>query len=90
MTGNSPDGVATTVTNSPWVDSGEPGLPYAAVEERLGRFADPDHIVDHRFGALPRGHNHIQGKTRLIIITPTEDDYPPFRQELEQRILGSR
>lgn len=82
-------GAATTVTNSPWLDSGEPGLPYAAIEERLGRFADPDHIVRHRYGALPRGHNHIQGKTRLIIITPTVGDYPEFREELERRVDGS-
>lgn len=81
-------GVATCVTNSPWVDSHEPGLPYAKVEERLGRFADPEHIIEHRYGALPRGHNPIQGKTRLIIITPSEDDYPSFRQELEQRITS--
>lgn len=81
-------GVATSVANSPWVDSREPGLPYAQVEERLGCYADPEYIVEHRFGALPRGHNPIQGKTRLIIITPTEDDYPTFRQELEQQIAS--
>ncbi len=83
-------GVATTVTNSPWVDTGVPGLPYEVVVDRLGEYADPDHIVAHRFGALPRGHNHIQGKTRLIIITPTEADYAPFRKELEQRVIGGR
>lgn len=36
---------------------------------------------------LPGGHNPIQGKTRFIIITPTPDDYEPFRAELEQRII---
>jgi hypothetical protein len=81
-------GVATAVTNSPWVDAGEPGLPYAVVEDRLGPYADPDAIVARRFGALPRGHNHLQGKTRLIIITPTADDYPAFRAEIEQRVQG--
>jgi hypothetical protein len=79
-------GVATTVTNSPWVDAGEPGLPYRVVEDRLGAYADPDVIVAQRFGALPRGHNHLQGKTRLIIITPTAEDYPAFREEIEQRV----
>lgn len=75
------------VTNSPWFDFGEPGMTYDEIARRLGKYADPDHIVAHRLGVLPRGHNPIQGKTRFIIITPTPEDYEPFRAELEQQII---
>jgi len=75
------------VTNSPWFDFGEPGITYDEIARRLGRYADPDYIVAHRLGVLPRGHNPIQGKTRFIIITPTPDDYEPFRVDLEQQII---
>ncbi len=49
---------------------------------------DPRSAFRKDYGALPRGHNHLQGKTRLIIITPTADDYPDFRAEIEQRVQG--
>ena len=75
------------VTNSPWFDFGEPGMTYDEIARRLGKYADPDQIVAHSLGVLPRGHNPIQGKTRFIIITPTLADYEPFRAELEQRII---
>jgi len=75
------------VTNSPWFDFGEPGMTYDEIVRRLGPYADPDHIVAHRLGVVPRGHNPIQGKTRFIIVTPTPDDYEPFRADLEQRII---
>lgn len=65
----------------------EPGMTYDEIVRRLGPYADPDHIVAHRMGVLPRGHNPIQGKTRFIIVTPTPDDYEPFRAELEQQII---
>ena len=80
-------GASATVVNSPWFDFGEPGLPYGEVVGRLGRHADPDTIVDRRLGVLPRGHNHIQGKSRFIVITPEPEDYAPFRKELEERII---
>ncbi len=75
------------VTNSPWFDFGQPGMTYDEIARRLGKYADPDHIVANRLGVLPRGHNPIQGKTRFIIITPTPDDYEDFRAELEQQII---
>jgi len=76
------------VANSPWFDFGSPGMPYEEIVKRLGRYADPDYITAHRLGVLPRGHNHIQGKSRFIVITPRRDDYESFRAELEERVLG--
>ncbi len=81
-------GQFASVNNSTWFDFDNPGMVYEQVVERLGRYADPDFIVANRLGALPRGHNHIQGKTRFIIITPTQDGYEAFRQELVDRITG--
>ena len=80
-------GQTAGVANSPWFDFGVPGLPYEAIVERLGDYADPDYILNHRLGVLPRGHNHIQGKSRFLIITPERDDYAEFRAELEERII---
>ena len=80
-------GQSAAVANSPWFDHHQPGIPYAEVVQRLGHHADPEQIVAHRLGVLPRGHNHIQGKTRFIIITPNPEDYAPFRAELEQRLV---
>ena len=74
------------VANSPWFDFGNPGTTYEQVVERLGRFADPEHILAHRLGVLPRGHNPIQGKSRFLVITPHKDDYEDFRVELEERL----
>ncbi len=82
-------GEAVGVTNSPWFDWGEEGLPYETVLQRLGKYAEPDYILANRTGVLPRGHNHLQGKARFIIITPTRADFEPFRDELEQRV-GAR
>ena len=76
------------VANSTWFDFGEPGMPYEQVVKRLGHYADPDFITANRLGVLPRGHNHIQGKSRFIIITPHKDDYEAFRVELEERVDG--
>jgi hypothetical protein len=81
-------GQSAAVNNSTWFDFDNPGMVYEQVLERMGEWADPDFIVAHRLGALPRGHNHIQGKTRFIIITPTQDDYEGFRAELSERITG--
>ncbi|MBW2526727.1 MAG: hypothetical protein JRI23_21265, partial [Deltaproteobacteria bacterium] len=75
-------GQSAGVTNSPWFDFGEPGITYAEIVRRLGKYADPDYIVSERLGVLPRGHNPIQGKTRFIIVTPEPEDYPEFRAEL--------
>ena len=80
-------GCSASVSNSPWFDLKEPGIPYREIASRLGQFADPDQIVAHRIGVLPRGHNHIQGKTRFIIITPRPEDYAPFRAELTERLV---
>ena len=80
-------GQSAAVANSPWFDLREPGIPYAEIVSRLGRYADPEQIATHRLGVLPRGHNHIQGKTRFIIITPTQEDYAPFRAELKERLI---
>ena len=80
-------GASASVANSPWFDLKEPGIPYAEIVTRLGRYAEPDQIVADRLGVLPRGHNHIQGKTRFIIITPEVEDYAPFRAELKQRLV---
>jgi hypothetical protein len=80
-------GETAGVANSPWFDFGAPGLPYAEIVKRLGDYADPDYILANRLGVLPRGHNHIQGKSRFLIITPERDDYAEFRAELEARII---
>jgi len=80
-------GSYASVANSPWFDFGEPGIPYAEVVARLGDYAEPDRIVERKLGVLPRGHNHIQGKSRFIVITPTAEEYAPFRAELEERIV---
>jgi hypothetical protein len=80
-------GHSAGVANSPWFDFGEPGIAYAEIVDRLGNYADPEQIVAHGFGVLPRGHNPIQGKTRFIIITPTPEDYGEFRAELEARVI---
>ena len=74
------------VANSTWFDFGSPGMPYEDVVERLGQYADPDYIMANRLGVLPRGHNHLQGKSRFIVITPQRDDYDAFRTELEERV----
>ncbi len=81
-------GQFAAVNNSTWFDFDNPGMVYEEVLQRMGEWADPDFIVANRLGALPRGHNHIQGKTRFIIITPTQDDYEGFRAELAARITG--
>jgi len=81
-------GEFVAVTNSPWFDLGDPGMPYAKVLERLGDYADPDYILEHRRGVLPRGYNHLQGRSRFIIVTPDPDSYEPFRAELEE-LTGS-
>ena len=80
-------GQSAAVANSPWFDLRRPGLTYDTVVQRLGQYADPGFIARNRLGVLPRGHNQIQGKSRLIIVTPTTADYEPFRQELEQRLV---
>jgi hypothetical protein len=80
-------GQSAGVANSPWFDFGEPGITYAEIVRRLGKFADPEQIVATRYGVLPRGHNPIQGKSRFIIITPEPEDYGEFRAELEQRVI---
>lgn len=80
-------GQSVGVSNSPWFDFGEPGIPYEEIARRLGDLADPEHIADQRLGVLPRGHNPIQGKTRFIVVTPEPDDYEEFRRELEERII---
>ncbi len=74
------------VANSTWFDFDEPGMPYSKVVDRLGEWADPDHILTHRLGVLPRGHNPIQGKSRFLIVTPTKEDYEEFRVELMERV----
>ena len=74
------------VANSTWFDFDEPGMPYQKVLDRLGEWADPGHILTHRTGVLPRGHNPIQGKTRFLIITPSQDDFEGFKVELQQRV----
>jgi hypothetical protein len=79
-------GQTAGVANSPWFDFGEAGFTYDRVLEMLGEYADPDYILSHRLGVLPRGHNHIQGKTKFIIVTPDRDDYEDFRAELEERV----
>ena len=76
------------MTNSTWFEFGADGMPYEDVLPRLGEYADPDHICATRYGALPRGHNHLQGKTRFIVFTPTNDDFEDFRAELEARVGG--
>ena len=83
-------GQSAAVANSPWFDLKEPGIPYAEIVTRLGRYAEPEQMVAHRLGVLPRGHNHIQGKTRFIIITPNPEDYAPFRAELKQRLVKGK
>ena len=80
-------GQTAGVANSPWFDFDTPGLPYGEIVQRLGDYADPDYILANRLGVLPRGHNHIQGKSRFLIITPERDDYADFRAELEARII---
>jgi hypothetical protein len=74
------------VANSTWFDFDEPGMPYSKVVDLLGEWADPDHILTHRLGVLPRGHNPIQGKSRFLIVTPTQADYEDFRVELMERV----
>ena len=74
------------VTNSTWFDFDEPGMPYSKVVDLLGEWADPDHILTHRLGVLPRAHNPIQGKSRFLIVTPTNEDYEAFRLELIERV----
>ena len=76
------------VTNSPWFDFKSPGLPFEEVQARLGKYAEPEYILEHRHGVLPRGYNHIQGKARFIIITPQLSDFDDFRTELEERVGG--
>ena len=80
-------GQTASVSNSPWFDFKEPGIAYEEIARRLGELGDPECIAEQRLGVLPRGHNPIQGKTRFIIITPTAEQYAPFREELERRII---
>ena len=82
-------GNCASVSNSPWFDFHEPGILYEEIARRLGPLGEPERIAETRLGVLPRGHNQIQGKTRFIIITPTPEEYGPFRAELEQRIILS-
>jgi hypothetical protein len=81
-------GEFVAVTNSTWFDFGAEGMPYETVLGKLGEYADPDHIWANRYGALPRGHNHIQGKSRFIVFTPRNEDFEDFRKELEDRVGG--
>ena len=80
-------GQEAAVANSPWFDFKEPGIRYEEIARRLGDLGEPAVIARTQFGVLPRGHNPIQGKTRFIIITPTQQDYADFRAELEGRII---
>jgi hypothetical protein len=75
-----------SVTMARWLEAGKPGMSWEEVTKLLGPYTDPDHICTHRLGVLPRGHNHLQGKTRFIVVTPTHDDYADFRKELEERL----
>ncbi len=83
-------GQFAAVTMARWLDPGVPGMPWEEVEKLLHPYTDPDYVVAHRLGALPRGHNHIQGKTRFIVVTPEQVDYPDFRKELEERLARAR
>jgi hypothetical protein len=79
-------GQYAAVTMARWLEAGKPGMSWAEVATLLGPYTDPGYICTHRLGALPRGHNHLQGKTRFIVVTPTHEDYAPFRKELEERL----
>ena len=59
-----------------------------AVLERLGEYADLAYVLEHRLGVLPRGYNHVQGRSRFIIVTPDQESYEPFRAELKERTGG--
>lgn len=83
-------GQYAAVTMARWLEANRPGMSWAEVEQLLHPYTDPEYICTHRTGVLPRGHNHIQGKTRFIVVTPTHDDYPAFRQELERRLATDR
>lgn len=75
-------GKSLKVTNGVQFDFGEPGLEYAEVVRRLGRYADPVTMQMEGYGVLPWGHNHIQGKSSFIVITPSEKEFPAFMAEL--------
>jgi hypothetical protein len=79
-------GQYASVTMARWLEAGVAGMSWAEVEALLHPYTDPDYICEHRLGALPRGHNHLQGKTRFIVVTPGPEDYPAFREELEERL----
>ena len=79
-------GQYAAVTQASWLDFARDGMTYAEVAERLGEWADPDFIVANRLGVLPRGHNHIQGKSRFIVVTPDHGDYSAMRQAIEERL----
>jgi hypothetical protein len=79
-------GLRPSVTMARMLEAGKPGMSWEEVTKLLGPYTDPDHICTHRLGVLPRGHNHLQGKTRFIVVTPTHDDYADFRKELEERL----
>jgi hypothetical protein len=75
-------GQYAAVTMARWLDAGVPDMSWAEVEKLLHPYTDPDYVCQHRYGALPRGHNHLQGKTRFILVTPEHDDLPAFKEEL--------
>ncbi len=79
-------GQYAAVSMERWLEAGVPGMAWDAVETLLHPYTDPDYVCAHRYGALPRGHNHLQGKTRFILVTPDHDDVPAFREELKERL----
>ncbi len=79
-------GQYAAVTMARWLEAGKAGMSWAQVEKLLHPYTDPDHICATRTGVLPRGHNHLQGKSRFIVVTPTHEDHAAFRQELEERL----
>ncbi len=82
-------GQYAAVTMARWLDDGVPGRTWAEIERILAPYTDPDFICANRLGALPRGHNHLQGKSRFIVVTPTHLDYADFAKELSDRLNAS-
>jgi hypothetical protein len=63
-----------------------PGFDFAQLRAILGDFANPEKITRRGVGAIPFSWQHKQGWGRLLIMSPSEREYPAVLARLRRLI----
>ncbi|MCB9030719.1 MAG: hypothetical protein H6619_06665 [Deltaproteobacteria bacterium] len=79
-------GQTPTVTSFVFHAFNNPGLRYSEIAKALGELADTEQMLRSGYGVLPWGHNHVQGNSLFMLITPDRGSYDEFRKLVDSRL----